>query len=117
VFKARCAALGGKPDEAVKAAEAIIAKADPEQAELHALAYNVLGTALRKASKPKDALLAFLHVDVLYPHYPDAHAEALANLTQLWNELNKNERGARCRQLLEEQYRNSPWVKVAEENK
>ena len=108
---ARCYALGKQPDQAVKMAEDIIAKADPDQGELYAQAYNILGTALRKSGRSKEALLAFLHVDVLYSNYPDAHAESLANLADLWTDANKVERAARCRQLLKEDYGNSRWAR------
>ena len=95
----------------IKAVDEILAKADPEDVELHARAYNTKGTALRKTGRTKEALLAFLHVDVLYFAVPEAHAEALANLAELWNELNRTERAMRARDLLESQYANSPWAR------
>ena len=91
----------------------ILAKSDPENVELHARAYNTLGTALRKAGRDREALLAFLHVDVLYFALPEAHAEALANLAQLWDAMHKTERAVRTRAILDEQYRGSPWAKKA----
>lgn len=108
--KARAMAEAGQHADAIKLVEEIIGKADPEAVELHARAYNTLGTALRKAEKPEDALLAFLHVDVLYFSIPEAHAEALANLAELWNELHKSERALQARQILEQRYKNSPWA-------
>lgn len=108
--KARAMAEAGQHEEAIKLVQDIIAKADPEAVELHARAYNTLGTALRKAGKPEDALLAFLHVDVLYFAVADAHAEALANLAELWNEVHKSERALQARQVLEQRYGNSPWA-------
>jgi len=57
--------------------------------------------------------LAFLHVDVLYFTVPEAHAEALANLVELWEAMHKTERAQRARAILDEQYRNSPWAKKA----
>ena len=56
-------------------------------------------------------MLAFLHVDVLYFSVPEAHAEALANLVELWTELPNTERAVRARKILQEQYANSPWAK------
>ena len=108
--QARCLAAEKKYDEAVKIAEEIIAKADPEATELNAEAYNTLGTALKKAGKTKDALLAFLHVDVLYFAVPEAHAEALANLAQLWKEVRKMDRAEQAEQTLVQRYKNSPWA-------
>jgi tetratricopeptide (TPR) repeat protein len=109
VGKARCL-IASKPEDAIPMIEDIIKKADAEQTELHALAYNALGTALRKTGKQKEALLAFLHVDLLYDSYPDAHAEALANMAELFKELHKQDRAAQTRKRLEEEYHNSRWT-------
>ena len=81
-------------DEAIKLAQKIIDKLDADETDLLAEAYNTLGTALRKAGRTKDALLAFLHVDVLYGEAPDTHAEALANLVELFTELHKPDHAA-----------------------
>ena len=76
-----------KPDEAIKLIEEVLKtdrhRRQSEQVPLMARAYNVLGTAHRQAGRTKEALLAFLHVDLLYSGVPDAHAEALANLADL----------------------------------
>jgi tetratricopeptide (TPR) repeat protein len=108
--KARCLAAGQKTDQAIKMVEGIIAKADAENADLLAQAYNTLGAALRKAGKNKEAVLAYLHVDLLYPQLPDAHAEALANLAELFTEEHKADHAARMRNTLKENYPNSSWA-------
>ena len=100
-----------KPDEAIAIVEEIIQKGDPEDAPLMARAYNVLGNAQRQAGRVKEALLAFLHVDILYSSVPDAHAEALSNLAELWQQVHKTDRANRARQTLEELYKDSPWAK------
>jgi tetratricopeptide (TPR) repeat protein len=102
--KARCLAEAKQIDEAIKLAEGIIAKADPEAVDVNAQAYNTLGVAYRKAGKPKDAVLAFLHTDTLYYAVPVYHIEALENLVQLWNELQKPERAAEATRTLTERY-------------
>ncbi len=89
----------------------VLKSADSEDTPLLAQAYNVLGAAQRQAGRTQAALLAFLHVDVLYASLPDAHAEALANLAELWEQVHKTERANRARKTLEEQYPDSPWVK------
>jgi tetratricopeptide (TPR) repeat protein len=110
VGKARTMAAGNQVDAAIRSLEKIIADADADNEELHALAYNALGTALRKAQKPQHALLAFLHVDLLYNSNPEAHAEALANLEQLFTELHKPEHAKRIRATLDQRYKNSRWA-------
>jgi len=100
-----------KNDDAIKAVEGVLEKADPEDAPLMARAYNILGAAQRQAGRTKEALLAFLHVDVLYAAVHDAHAEALANLAELWEQVHKTDRANRARKTLMERYPDSPWAK------
>jgi tetratricopeptide (TPR) repeat protein len=109
--KAVSLAETGKVDEAVGIIEKVIHDADPQEKELHARAYNALGTCYEKANKDKDALLAFLHVDVLYNTVPEAHAEALAHLVPLWKQIGQEERARESRELLQERYAGSRWAK------
>ncbi|MBN2023766.1 MAG: tetratricopeptide repeat protein [Pirellulales bacterium] len=108
--KARCLAEQGQTDQAVQLVQEILAKSDPENAVLNAQAYNALGAALRKAQKTQDALLAFLHVHLLYFSSGEDHAEALANLAELWNDTRQPQRAAEARELLKQRYPNSRWV-------
>ena len=75
--------------------EQMIQDTDPEQKELQARAYNALGNCYEQAGRTKDALLAFLHVDVLYGTVPDAHAEALSHLIPLWESVGQVGAGPR----------------------
>ncbi len=108
--KASALAGAGKSDEAIKSVEEVIAKADPENQELHARAYNVLGNCYLAAGKKKDALIAFLHVDLLYARFPEQHAEALAHLATLWTDVDKADRAAQAKNLLKEKYPTSAWA-------
>lgn len=101
----------GGAEQAVGIIEKVIHDADPQQKELHARAYNALGTCYQKAGKTKEALLAFLHVDVLYNTVPEAHAEALSHLVPLWQAIGQEERARESRQLLTERYAGSRWAK------
>jgi tetratricopeptide (TPR) repeat protein len=98
-------------DQAVGLIEQMIQDTDPEQKELQARAYNALGDCYERAGRTKDALLAFLHVDVLYSTVPDAHAEALSHLTMLWDAVGQTARARQARQTLNEQYHGSRWAK------
>ena len=89
----------------------MILDTDPEQKELQARAYNALGDSYQRAGRTKDALLAFLHVDVLYSTVPDAHAEALSHLATLWDAVGQADAARQARQTLNEQYRDSRWAK------
>ncbi len=108
---ATCLTAEGRHNDAIATVNAILIKADPEDGELHARAYNTLGGAYRKAGRDNEALWAFLHVDLLYAAVPEAHAEALANLVELWTAMHKPERARRARRILDEQYKNSSWAK------
>jgi tetratricopeptide (TPR) repeat protein len=110
IGKAAVLAAMKQNDKAVELVETLIRQADPEDADTLARCYNVLGTALRQSGKDKEAMLAFMHVDLLYPSVSDAHAEALYNLAELWDKLHKTERAVRARQILVQQYKTSPWA-------
>jgi len=98
-------------DDAVRLIEQMIQDTDPEQKELQARAYNALGECYERAGRSKDALLAFLHVDVLYSTVPEAHAEALSHLVKLWESVGQEARAREARQTLNERYGGSRWAK------
>lgn len=110
--RAQCQAGTGKYDDAIKElTETVIPKLNPEETALQAQAYVTLGNCYNaKPDSVKLALIAFLHVDVLYGSVGPAHAEALWNLSNLWNDIGKNERGQECQNRLSRQYPGSPWI-------
>ncbi|NLE39049.1 MAG: hypothetical protein GX621_13585 [Pirellulaceae bacterium] len=110
IGRVRCLAAKGMADDAVKQIREIIARTDPKDVVLGARAHNALGTALRAADRPQDALLAFLHVDVLYSSSPEDHAEALANLAELWQEVRRTDRAIQAQETLRLRYKNSRWA-------
>ncbi|MGE0610201.1 MAG: tetratricopeptide repeat protein [Pirellulales bacterium] len=103
--------LSGKTEEGIKLLDSLIAEADPEHAEVHALAYNALGNAHRKAGRKKEARMAFLHTHLLYSNFSDLHAESLANLAELFKELGDAERSGDMQDTLTQRYGNSKWAK------
>jgi tetratricopeptide (TPR) repeat protein len=110
--KARCLARLGKNADAVALVQGVIKRADPEEKELLGRAYNVLGGAYRAAGdKDQDALISFLTVDLVYNGSPDSHAEALANLAELWEKGRNPERAREARKSLQDSYPTSPWAK------
>lgn len=109
--KAVSLAQTGDVDQAVGTIEKVIQDADPEEKELHARAYNALGNCYEKGNRKKDALLAFLHVDMIYSSVPDAHAEALAHLAPLWQAVGQEERAREARQTLKDRYGGSKWAR------
>ena len=63
-----------------KEAEALVRAGHPGRARrgrpAQAAAYNTLGDCLRAANRPKDALLAYLHTDLLYSKDKEEHPRA-----------------------------------------
>jgi tetratricopeptide (TPR) repeat protein len=110
VGRANCLAETGKVDEAVTILKDLIDKNDPQDAVLFARAYNALGRCYLKQNKPKDAVLALLHTDLLFYADAEAHAEALYHLSKLWSDINKSDRAVAARNTLRERYAGSIWA-------
>ncbi len=106
-------AATGKVDEGIQRIETVIRDADPENARLLAQAYNALGASYLEAGRTKDALYAYLHVDLLYGRIAEAHAEALWHLAPLWEAVGQDGEARKARQALEEKYPSSRWAKEA----
>jgi len=112
IGKARCMVLTGKTDLALRSLNEILDRTEEKHGEeINAMAYNALGTALRKAGKPKEAILAFLHVHLVYYTQSDLDAEAVANLEKLFIETHKQNHALEMREILNEKYKNSRWAK------
>jgi len=110
--KARCLVASGKVEEAVALTGGIIASSDPdEEGQTLAAAFNTLGESLRAAGRNEEALVAFLTVDLVYNTSPDAHAEALLNLVDLWNAENRPERSREAADGLRQAYPGSVWTR------
>ncbi len=113
--RARCLGLSGKAADGISVAQQVIRDAEPQDKELLALAFNALGTCQRGlAGKNQDSLISFLTVDLVYNSVPEARAEALYNLIELWNAANQPERAREATQFLITTYPHTPWAaKVA----
>ena len=88
----------------------VINDASPEEALLHARAYNALGKCYIATGEDKEALMAFLHVDVVFNTNPNEHAEALGHLVDLWTKVGKADRSRGTREMLKSYYPNSKWA-------
>lgn len=113
IGKAASAAELGQAAESIQTLEDIIAKNDPNDQELFAEAYLALGTAYRQSQKPLDAILAYLHIDLLFYSQQDAHAQALYHLTNLWPQLQQPDRAVEARKLLNTRYPGTIWSQKA----
>jgi tetratricopeptide (TPR) repeat protein len=112
VGRAVSIAESGQHTEARKLLEEIVAKNDPQDMELFGRAYNGLGRCFLKADQSQDALLAYLHTDILFYGDPDVHAESLYHLSKLWNTVKKTDRAVSAKSLLKGRYSGSKWAKL-----
>jgi tetratricopeptide (TPR) repeat protein len=78
--------------EAEADVRAVIKATPTEDYQAQSAAYNTLCDCLRAAGKPKDALYAYLHTDLLYSKDKEQHPRALANASQLFRELKRDDR-------------------------
>ncbi len=92
---------------------AVIQASPADDAEAQAAAYNTLGDCLRAAGKPKDALLAYLHTDLLYARDREQHPRALAQISKLWRQLKRDDRADEAWSRLKQDYPQSPWLSAA----
>lgn len=101
-----------KFDEAQKLLERVIDKAAAEESKVMAEAYVRLGDCLREQGKDKEALFAYLHVEVLFPSEKGLEAEALFHLTRLFEKTGQKARAAELRDKLEsDEFKNTEWAR------
>lgn len=113
IGKAASQAELGQAAESVQTLQDIIDKNDPNDQELFAEAYLALGAAYRQSQRPMDAVLAYLHIDLLFYSQQDAHAQALYHLTNLWPQLQQPDRAVEARKLLNTRYPGTIWSQKA----
>jgi tetratricopeptide (TPR) repeat protein len=82
----------------------------PEDAAAQAPAYNTLGDCLRAANRPKDALIAYLHTDLLYSKDKEEHPRALHQIATLFRQLKQDGRADEFVKRLKDEYPRSRWV-------
>ncbi|MBP5622601.1 MAG: tetratricopeptide repeat protein [Thermoguttaceae bacterium] len=95
-------------DGALKTLEALLA-ATPNSATMQqAVVYNALGRVYADAGRAEEAVVAYLHVDLLYPAARSERVKALKALVPLWEKLGRRDRARETRQFLQERF-NVDW--------
>jgi tetratricopeptide (TPR) repeat protein len=107
----RCDVGEGKVAEGVDNLWKMIEESDATDSQLFANIYNALGEAHSKSGKNDEAILAFLHTDLLFSVESDAHAEALYQLSKLFAVVGEAQKAADAKARLQSLYANSPWAK------
>lgn len=109
--QARGLILQTKFDDALKILDVVTDKGPQEDSAVQAEAYTLEGQALQGLGRSKDAALAYLHIDVLYPRELGYHAEALYQLSHLWKVVQHPDRSAEAAGKLVQLYPQSEWRK------
>lgn len=99
-----------KYKEAETLVRQVIADAPAEDAASQSAAYNTLGDCLRAANHPKEALLAYLHTDLLYGKDKQEHPRALFQIEKLFRLLKQDGRADEYAQRLKQEYPRSQWL-------
>lgn len=109
--KARALGASSKHDEALKTLDEVTMKAPATETALQAEAYVLQGNSLQALNRNKEAVLAYLHVDLLFPRETGYHAESLYHMSRLWKLVQSPERGLDAEAKLTGAYPNSSWAK------
>lgn len=107
---AQCTLAEGDAEGALKKVNEWIAKGDSIDIEFFGKLYNLQGACYQKLGKTNEAVLAYLHTDLLFSGDAENHAEALYHLSQLWPGLNETQRATDARSRLTTNYAGSMWA-------
>jgi len=113
VGQSACLQKQNKPAAAVKLLDDVVTKISSDEVRIQAEAYVRQGDCYRELKNPKQAVLSYLHVDILFSREVDLHAESLYHLSKLWSEIGQDDRGRDARSRLVADYPNSEWAKMA----
>jgi hypothetical protein len=102
--KAVALAQSGKSDDGLALVKTLIAEMNPADVEIAARIYNAQGASYEAGGDMEGAIMAYLHTHLMFSAQPDAHAEALKKLVELWPKVGKPERAAEARQELQQRY-------------
>jgi tetratricopeptide (TPR) repeat protein len=111
--KAESLAATRKYKEAESLVRQVIQENPAEDADSQAPAYNTLGDCLRAANRPKDALIAYLHTDLLYNKDKEEHPRALHGIAMAFRQLKQDARADEYAQRLRQEYPRSAWNRVS----
>ncbi len=101
VLKAGCLAQTGRLAEALKQVQAAIDAAPSDQLELQARAHNLKGDLLVQAGKLKDALLAYLYVELMCSRARKERLYALKKIVQVSEQVGRPDLAEQAKKKLE----------------
>ncbi len=111
--QAECLQRQQQFDEVIRILDEVIDQTTAKQARLQAQAYLLQGdTYVAMGANPKQAIMAYLHVDVIpaMAREKDLHAEALYHLSRLWGQVGQENRARNAAAALRDEYPDSQWA-------
>lgn len=111
VGKASVMVAQKKFDEALKVVGEALEALNADEPEGMAEAYVLQGDCLQAQNKLKEAILAYLHVPVLFENQREMNARALFNLAQLFAKTDQPERAQAATSQLKDEYGDTTWAK------
>lgn len=109
--KAESLAATGEIEPALELTRDVLRKSDPKATATLAAGYNTLGQCYEESGRTTDALLAYLHTDLLFPEDATTHAEALYHLAALWEKAGKREEAKEASSKLHRRYAGTRWAR------
>lgn len=110
LLKATCLQKDGKFPQAIEVLTGILDEAGEDDAKTLAETCVRLGDCYQAAGRTKEAILAYLRVDILFPKEKSQHAEALYYLSRLFAQDGKPDKSADAQARLQQSYPHSPWI-------
>ena len=101
---ARVATEEGRYEEALSALTELLASTPNAATLRQARTYNALGSTNARAGRTEEAIVAYLHVDLLYPSARSERIEALKALVPLWRAVGREDRAEETRARLKERF-------------
>jgi tetratricopeptide (TPR) repeat protein len=108
--KASCLQKQTKYQQATDVLAGILDEASDEDTKTLAETCIRLGDCYQAGGRTKEAILAYLRVDILFPKEKKQHAEALYYLSRLFAQDGKPDKASEAAARLQEHYPRSPWT-------
>ena len=105
-----CLGRGGNSKDALTLLQSMVEKNDSSDHVLFAKIFNAQGASFVALGQTSQAIIAYLHTDLLFFADSELHAEALYYLTVLWPKVNQPQRAQETRQRLTTKYPSSTWA-------
>jgi tetratricopeptide (TPR) repeat protein len=108
--KASCLQKQNKFQEAIDVLTSILDEAADDDTKTLAETCVRLGDCYQAAGRTREAILAYLRVDLLFPKEKANHAESLYYLSRLFAQDGKFDKAADASARLQQAYPHSPWT-------